>query len=129
MAKKHGTIGKRSGDSAGAKEKRSVCPVACTLDVLGDKWTLLVVRDMFAGKRRFKEFLGSPERIASNILAERLERLVRAGVASAEASGDHAGAMEYTLTEAGRGLMPVLASMRDWGLANVKGTKALIKVS
>ena len=61
--------------------KRSVCPVACALDVMGDKWTLLVVRDMACGKRHFNDFCRSPERIATNILADRLERLVAHGLA------------------------------------------------
>ncbi|MBV9894334.1 MAG: helix-turn-helix transcriptional regulator, partial [Chloroflexi bacterium] len=54
------------------KQKRSMCPVACSLDVIGDRWTLLVIRDLFAGKRRYGEFLTSSERIPTNILAERL---------------------------------------------------------
>ena len=53
-------------------QRRSVCPVACTLDLIGDKWTLLVIRDLASGKTRFKDFIQSPERIATNILSERL---------------------------------------------------------
>src|SRR5215813_7774949 len=58
---------------------RSGCPVAVALDTLGDKWSLVLLRDMFAGKRRFSEFLASPEGIKRNILTERLQRLERAG--------------------------------------------------
>ena len=63
-----------------AKTKRSVCPVACVLDVIGDKWTLLVIRDLACGKRHFNDFCRSPERIATNILADRLERWSRTGL-------------------------------------------------
>ena len=71
-----------------AIKKRSVCPVACALDVIGDKWTLLVVRDMACGKRHFNDFCRSPERIATNILADRLERLVAHGLVEKHASAD-----------------------------------------
>ena len=60
--------------------RRSRCPVACTLDVLGDRWSLLVVRDLMRGKRRYAEFLDSPEGIPTNILADRLKRLAAKGV-------------------------------------------------
>jgi DNA-binding HxlR family transcriptional regulator len=62
------------------KLRVSVCPVACTLDLFGDKWTLLIVRDLLSGKSHFKEFLASPEKIATNILAERLARLASNGL-------------------------------------------------
>jgi len=63
------------------EDRRSVCPIATTLDLLGDKWTLLVVRDLlFVGKRRFGEFLESPEGIPTNILTDRLRRLEEHGV-------------------------------------------------
>ena len=61
------------------RARRSRCPVACTLDVLGDRWSLLVVRDVMRGKRRYAEFLESPEGIPTNILADRLKRLVGEG--------------------------------------------------
>ncbi len=63
-----------------ARARRSRCPVACTLDVLGDRWSLLVVRDVMRGKRRYADFLESPEGIPTNILADRLKRLVAKGV-------------------------------------------------
>lgn len=108
-------------------EKRSVCPIACTLDVLGDKWTLLIVRDMLCGKARYKDFLRSPERIATNILADRLERLVEHRLVAAAASTDRVGSAVYELTARGRGLFPVLEAIRDWGLSNIKGTAAMMK--
>ena len=69
--------------------RRSLCPVACSLDILGDRWTLLVIRDLFAGKSRFGEFLASPEHIPTNILAERLKRLERAGLAAPTGTQQH----------------------------------------
>jgi DNA-binding HxlR family transcriptional regulator len=100
--------------------------VACTLDVLGDRWTLLVVRDLFLGRSRFKEFEASPEGIPTNILSERLARLVQQGIAEQVPAGDTPKRMAYALTEKGRALTPVLRAMRDWGLDWVAGTKALL---
>lgn len=108
--------------------RRSVCPVACTLDLIGDKWTLLVVRDLFAGKSRFTEFTHSPEHIATNILADRLERLCTAGVVHAEPCAQREGSSSYALTPRGRELYSVLEAIRDWGLRNIDGTRARIAV-
>lgn len=109
-------------------KRRSVCPVACTLDLIGDKWTLLVVRDLFAGRSRFTEFTQSPERIATNILADRLERLCAAGVARAEPCPEREGTSSYRLTPRGRELYGVLEAIRDWGLRNIDGTRARVAV-
>lgn len=126
-AKKSGrTGGKRAiGARGGARTgvRRSVCPVACTLDLVGDRWTLLVVRDMLLGRSRFHEFLAAPERIASNILSDRLERLVTSGVAETFASPDRADQYAYRLTMRGRALRPVLESIADWGLKNIPGSE------
>jgi DNA-binding HxlR family transcriptional regulator len=103
------------------QKRRSPCPVACTLDLIGDRWTLLVVRDLFCGRRTFKEFAAGPERIATNILADRLERLVAAELASKSATG-------YALTPRGLTLLPVLQAVADWGLANIEGTEARMTV-
>lgn len=107
--------------------KRSVCPVACALDLLGDKWTLLVVRDMACGKTLFKEFSASPERIASNILSDRLDRLVRSGLAESFSPMPATGRSGYRLTPKGKSLLPVLGALRNWGLAHIKGTEARMK--
>ena len=109
-----------------AIKKRSVCPVACALDVIGDKWTLLVVRDMACGKRHFNDFCRSPERIATNILADRLERLVAHGLVEKHASADQPGRDAYRLTAKGKSLGAVLTAIANWGLENIKGTKALL---
>ncbi len=108
--------------------KRSPCPVSCTLDLLGDRWTLLIVRDLFAGKARFRDLVASPERIASNILAERLVRLQAGGLVEARASAERVGSDEYHLTPKGRSLLPVLAALRDWGMLHVRGTQTLVRV-
>jgi DNA-binding HxlR family transcriptional regulator len=101
---------------------RSRCPIACTLDLVGDRWTLLVLRDLFLGKSRYDEFLDSPENISTNILADRLRRLEALGMLEKQPYGPHRKRMEYRLTERGKSLLPVLQSLLDWGLANVPGT-------
>ena len=114
--------------SAQDGHRRSVCPVACTLDLLGDKWTLLIVRDMMSGKSHFKEFLASPEGIATNILAERLVRLASNGLVERYPSNDMSGREAYRLTEKGRSLRPLMAQIKAWGLAHVDGTDARVQV-
>lgn len=107
----------------GARTLRSPCPIAGALDVLGDRWTLLVVRDLlFYDKRRFADFLASPERIATNILADRLERLERAGLVRRRRYRDHPPREEYHLTARGRDLTPLLRELIRWGQRHVAGT-------
>jgi DNA-binding HxlR family transcriptional regulator len=105
-------------------QRRSPCPVACTLDLIGDKWTLLVIRDMLLGRTQFKEFSASPEKIATNILSDRLAKLVEHGFAERHLSDDPAGRVTYTLTSKGKSLKPVLRAVANWGLENVEGTEA-----
>lgn len=105
-------------------KKRSICPVACTLDLIGDKWTLLVVRDLFCGKSQFSEFARSPEKIATNILADRLEKLVRMKLAMRRPATVGGSRESYHLTDRGRSLLPVLNAVKEWGLANIPGTEA-----
>ncbi|MEM7308758.1 MAG: helix-turn-helix domain-containing protein [Planctomycetota bacterium] len=107
-------------------DRRSPCPVSCTLDLIGDRWTLLVVRDLHLGKATFKEFLASPEGIATNILTQRLGRLVDAGLVKKRPTPEHSGRFTYTLTAKGRSLLPLLEQIRDWGLEHLKGTRALL---
>ena len=110
-------------DDTVAAQLRSRCPVACSLDVLGDRWTLLVVRDLFAGKSRFGEFIASPEHIPTNILAERLKRLERAGLISSTPYSAHPPRVDYHLTERGRALAPVVDAIAVWGLEQFPGTR------
>nr|WP_098497619.1 helix-turn-helix domain-containing protein [Collimonas sp. PA-H2] len=112
---------------AQSEHRRSVCPVACTLDLLGDKWTLLVVRDLLSGKSHFKEFLASPEKIATNILAERLTRLAANGLVERYPSSDIAGREAYRLTEKGRSLSGLMAQIKAWGLGHIDGTEARMR--
>ncbi len=106
--------------------KRSPCPVASTLDIVGDKWTLLVVRDLFAGKRIYSEFQGSPEKIPTNILADRLKRLVERGIVEKRPYQTHPVRYEYLLTTKGRDLGMVLKAMVKWGETHIPGCKAML---
>jgi DNA-binding HxlR family transcriptional regulator len=102
---------------------RSKCPVAAALDVFGDRWTLLVVRDLvFYGKRRYRDFLASPEGIATNILADRLERLAAHGLIERRPGPEPQRRDEYHPTAAGLALEPALREMIRWGQRYVPGT-------
>lgn len=107
-------------------EPRSGCPINAAVEVLGDRWSLLVLRDVvFADRRYFRALLtGSMEGIASNILADRLVKLVDAGILTrgTAARGQRA---RYSLTEAGIQVVPVLVAMGDWGLAWRPGSAEL----
>src|SRR5438552_16663154 len=96
--------------------QRSPCPVAFSPDIFGDRWTLLVIRDLFFGRTRFKEFAASPEGIPTNILTDRLERLLALGVIAQITAKDGTKRLAYSLTKKGKALGPVLRAMRDWGL-------------
>ena len=102
---------------------RSKCPVSCALDLIGDRWSLLVVRDLMRGKRRFAEFLESPEGIPTNILADRLKRLVEYGIATTTQYMEHPPRLEYSLTEKGEGLRPVIHEMVEWGVRYAGGRR------
>ena len=102
--------------------RRSGCPIASTLDVIGDRWTLVVVRDLLTGKRAFKEFLASPEGIPTNILSDRLRRLETWELIERRASDDRAGRHVYSLTRKGADLLPVLQELCRWGNRYVEET-------
>src|SRR4051812_30571499 len=99
---------KSSRSRAVPLERRSRCPVACSLDLLGDRWTLLIIRDLFRGLTRYSEFLDGPEGIPTNILAERLERLKKAEIIKSEPYQQNPPRYAYTLTSKGSDLKPVL---------------------
>ena len=105
------------------KHKRSPCPIACTLDLVGDKWTLLVIRDLVLGRSHFREFTASPERIATNILSDRLARLTEHGWVEKFASTEIPGREAYRLTKKGKSLAKLVKNIADWGLANIEGTE------
>src|ERR1700733_5335249 len=97
--------------------RRSGCPINLTLEVVGDKWSLLIVRDlMFGNRRHFRELLTkSEEGISSNILADRLKTLLDQGIITREDDPSHKQKGIYSLTEQGIELLPILAQMAGWG--------------
>ncbi len=105
---------------------RSGCPINMAVEAFGDRWSLLVLRDvMFGDRRYFRELLtGSEEGIASNILADRLKRLVAAGLLT-RAAARPGQRVEYTLTEAAIELVPVIAELGAWGVRHRKTTPRL----
>jgi DNA-binding HxlR family transcriptional regulator len=109
------------------QHKRSPCPVACTLDILGDKWTLLVIRDLFLGRIYFNEICRSPEGIATNILSDRLTKLIAQGLVEAYVTKELPIRDAYRLTAKGKSLRTVLEAVAKWGLANIDGTEAKLK--
>lgn len=102
--------------SSSRSRARSGCPIDFGLDIFGDRWTLLVIRDLlFAGKRHFNELMQSPERIASNILAARLKKLEERGLISRVPDPENRKQVVYELTGMGRDLTPVLVELVRWG--------------
>lgn len=97
-------------------KRRSGCPISISLERFGDRWSLLIIRDlMVRGYRTFKEFQESGEGVASNILADRLRKLQAAGIIEAEAEEADARKVNYRLTEKGIDLAPVLFELLVWG--------------
>lgn len=96
--------------------RRSDCPISFSLDFFGDKWSFLILRDMiFADKCSYGEFLNSEEKIATNILADRLSMLEHAKIITKKPSPEHGSKIIYSLTEKGIDLVPVLIAMIFWG--------------
>ncbi len=98
---------------------QDVCPVARTLDILGDRWTILVIRDLLRGINRFTDLQESLTGISPNLLASRLKRLEQAGMVERAFYSDHPPRAEYRLTAKGRDFAPVVKSMFDWGTTYV----------
>lgn len=93
----------------------SPCPVACALDILGDRWTLLVVRDLVLGCSRFKDFIASPEKIPTNILSDRLSRLIEQEIIKQVPIKKSPKRLAYKLTKKGKTLKPLLIALKQWG--------------
>ena len=108
---------------AAPEGRRSPCPVACGLDVFGDRWTLLVIRDLLAGVKRFKDLAAAPERIPTNLLSDRLARLSAHGIIEQIPPPDGSKHLAYRLTPKGESLRPILLAMRDWGLTWIPGAR------
>jgi DNA-binding HxlR family transcriptional regulator len=96
-------------------EFRSGCPIASSLQIVGDRWTLVILRDLANGKARFAQFLESPERIATNILTARLTQMEADGLVTAELYSRRPKRYAYTLTKKGAALMPVVQALCRWG--------------
>jgi len=109
-----------------SEEPRSYCPINLSLEIFGDSWTLLVLRDlMFGGKRHFRELLQSDEKISTNILADRLARLVEHGVLTKADDPTHKQKAIYSLTEKGIELLPIVVQIGAWGSRWVPDAKKL----
>jgi DNA-binding HxlR family transcriptional regulator len=104
------------------REPRSGCPIATTLDIVGDRWTLIILRDLLTGKSRFAQFLDSPEKIATNVLTDRLTTMERAGLLTASPYQLKPTRFEYALTGKGKALLPVLQEMCRWANTHIPGT-------
>jgi len=103
-----------------SKDQRSPCPIAGALDIIGDRWTLLVIRDLLWDKQRFDDFLKAPEGIATNILSQRLRWLVENGLAERTPDPEDGRKVIYNLTERGKSLRPLLKSIAKWGLESIE---------
>lgn len=98
------------------EKNRSDCPISCSLDIFGDKWSLLIIRDiMLRGKVSYSEFLNSEEKIASNILVNRLSVLEAEKIVIKEVSPANKSKFVYSLTQKGADLLPIVIEIMDWG--------------
>ena len=110
--------------------ERSGCPISLSLELLGDRWTLLIVRDLvFAGKTHFREFLQSDEGISSRTLAERLQTLQDEGIVTKSDDPTHKLKAIYRLTKAGIDLLPVLATLGAWGSKHRKADHEMARIA
>jgi DNA-binding HxlR family transcriptional regulator len=105
------------------RPRRSNCPIACTLDLVGDRWSLLIVRDLLLGKKRFDEFLASEEGIATNILSSRLRTLEDLGFILRKGDDRDGRRVQYSLTRNGKSLGKLVRGIADWGLKNLPQTR------
>ncbi|SKA99373.1 transcriptional regulator, HxlR family [Prosthecobacter debontii] len=113
-----------AASSSASSPRRSPCPVACSLDIFGDRWSLLIIRDLLLGRSRFKDFTASPEGIPTNILSDRLEKLQAHGILTHVPVPEGGKRLAYALTDKGQALRPILRAMREWGLQWEPGTEA-----
>lgn len=101
--------------------KRSPCPIATTLDIIGDKWTLLIIRDVgLFEKHKHKDFQEAGEKIPTNILANRLKLLVKYGLLEKHLYQNNPPRYDYYLTDTGKGLLPVVKSMATWAKKHIR---------
>jgi DNA-binding HxlR family transcriptional regulator len=109
-------------EAAAHRARRSTCAVACALDVVGDRCTLLVICDLLGGKTRYSDFLASEEKIPTNILADRLKRLEREGLIERVPYSEHPPRFEYHLTAEGCELGRAVDALATWGLGHFPGS-------
>ena len=96
------------------------CPVALTLDLIGERWTILLLRDLLLeGPRKFQDFQGSLPGVAPNILSARLKAMEESGLIRRQLYSERPPRVEYVLTDKGKSLGPVVKAMRDWGRKNL----------
>lgn len=100
------------------KKYDQICPVARTLDIVGDRWTLLIVRDMIMGLSRFSEFLEQSPGLPPKLLSDRLKRLVDHGLVERSVYSQHPLRAEYRLTDRGESLRPIIEAITAWGYLN-----------
>jgi DNA-binding HxlR family transcriptional regulator len=96
-----------------------VCPIASALDIIGDRWTMLILRDLFLGATRFNQFLQNSPGLPSKLLSDRLKKLEEHGLVERAVYSQHPLRAEYRLTDEGRSLQPVLRALAAWGLDHV----------
>lgn len=113
-----------SVNSVSGGRERSSCPIASTLDIVGDKWSLVLVRDLLTGKQRFNQFCASPEGVPTNLLAARLRKLEAQGIIAKHPYQTRPVRYAYTLTPAGRALLPVLQEICRWANTYIEDTWA-----
>jgi len=104
------------------------CPIARTLDVIGDRWTLIIIRDLFLGRNRFNEFRQSKPRISPKLLSERLKRLEEQGLVERALLDGYPPRAEYRLTPKGRSLFPVLFAIGTWGFEHLFADEPELRV-
>ncbi len=104
------------------KSERSKCPIARALDSLGDRWSILIIRDLLLGSKKYGDLLKSPEKITTNVLASRLKKLQSQSIISRELYQTNPPRWEYFLTEKGRGLSVIIKELMNWGLLYIEGT-------
>jgi DNA-binding HxlR family transcriptional regulator len=98
---------------------RSNCPIASSLDVIGDKWTMVIIRDLFLGKKTFKEFSNSSEKMSSSILAQRLKSMVQYKIIVRKDVFSNKKTKHYELTESGKSLEPLMNFLSSWGVEHL----------
>jgi DNA-binding HxlR family transcriptional regulator len=129
VTKSDGKPEKKKENTAAHDFRRSRCAVACTLDLVGDKWSLLVVRDLLGGSATYGDLQHSFEGIPTNILADRLKKLEESGIIAKSAYQERPVRYSYELTEKGRSLGDVLLALVRWGKKHIPGTEALVSAT